>query len=883
MPELLRILQIEDSESDAELIARRIAGGGYEVLARRVESGEAMRDAMREGPWDVIVSDYSLPGFDASAALELLKSTGQDIPFIVVSGAIGEETAVAMMRAGAHDCVSKDNLLRLLPAVEREIREARARALRRQAEADLAESQERLALTIEASELGTFDFFPGTGRVVYAGAIRAHLGLPGSAEDTYEAFLEVVHPADRDRVDESVQKAMRAQTGGVYNEVYRSIGGGREHWVSASGRVFFDSDGVPSRFLGTTRDITQGKQAEEAAQFQMYLTHCITQQSADAICVTDNNGQIHFMNSETERLFGFSSEDWKNGSAHDLVHHHYEDGRPYPASECSIARYIAQGKTLRDHEDLYFHKNGTPIPVSISVTPLRMGDAPIGMVLTVRDISGRKRAERVLRESEQRLRRLIEADVVGIAIGDADTIQYANDYFLNLIQYSRIDLSSGTVAWPGALREALPRFRGAGACPAFETEYPRRDGTRAPVLLGGVTTLQDPFQIMIFAVDLTERRNLESQIRQSQKMESIGMLAGSVAHDFNHLITIILGYATQASQAITSAHPLHDPLRGISIAAGRALELTSKLLTFGRRAPGMPEPIVLNDLVRSTNRILEILIGENISTALALNADPSFILADVGHIDQVIMNLALNARDSMPRGGRMYIETSRMTVDDDFAATCLSVPRGDYVMLSVSDTGCGMPPDVQARVFEPFFTTKENGSGLGLSTVYGIVKQAGGTITVHSSPGVGSTFRVLFPSVEAPETGRTAEPRIGTETILLVEDEDAVRKYVLALLSRHGYTVLDAANGRDAIELARRYRSPIHLLLTDTVLPGMGGAETAHEIESLRPGIPVVRMSGYAEHTKASEFFIQKPFAPEALLGGIRAALDATALKRNLP
>lgn len=898
----LRILQLQGSSEDADRAASRLAGAGYAIYSRRVDSSSALREALGSPNWDLVLSGFRSPPLDAVEALKAVRAAGLDCPFIVISDAsadMAEREMTTILGAGAAAYVTTDCLSRLAPAVSRELRVARSRRDSRRIEAELAESRERLALTIEACQLGTFDYYPRTGHVVFEGSIRALFGLKGRENPSLEESIARVHPADRRSVVDKIQKALHPRAGGFYADEFRIVDeDGQDRWISASGRVFFDSGGQPTRFIGGTKDITKRRTAESAAQFQRDLAHSIAQQALDAIWVADETGRICFVNSEAMRMFGYSAEEWLRAHPHDLVHHHYPDLRPFPVSECGINKRQQSGQTLRDYEDVFFHKSGARIPISITMAPLDMGNGRTGSVCTVRDISQRRRAEQALRENEERLRRLVEADVVGIVIGDDEIVHDANDYFLELLQYSREELRAGEIRWSRitpfehsrAILGALRTLRKAGACPAFEKEYLRKDGTRVPVLVGGVvTSSSDPFRILGFVVDLSDRKNLEDQMRHAQKMESIGLLAGSVAHDFNNLVTVILGYSAQMADAISPGDPFFHAVKGIYSAASKAADLTGKLLAFSRKAPGIPRVLDLNDVIRETEKILRRLIGENISVVVSLNATPSYIKADPGHIDQVIMNLALNARDAMPNGGRLYLETARMSVEDDFASSCLSVPKGQYVTFSVSDTGSGMSPEVVSRIFEPFFTTKEQGrgTGLGLSTVYGIVTQAGGAINVHSAPGMGSTFRVLFPAQAAAPEAEPPERAVGAlggnETILLIEDEDDLRSYVRTILEGRGYSVLDAANGAEALELANGNRLEIDLILTDTVLPGMSGQEIADELRLARPELPVVQMSGYAEVVarkgQASFHFLQKPFTAKQLLGEIRAALKVTALE----
>ena len=901
MLQLVRVLQVEDSESDAAFVVQRLCNAGYEVVSERVGDEQSLRDATSRARWDVVLSEYRVAGMDALVVLRILQATGLDIPLIVVSRDDDEKIVVGMMNAGARDFLTKENLVRLAPVVERELRNACVREECRRTEAALAEVQQRLAVAITAGGLGTFDYDLQTGTIVGGGSIRQQFGMPWSAEETTEVtseqFVEMLHPDDRSRVREALQKAAQPGSGGYYAEEYRVVWEGGERWVGASGRVLFDDTGRPLRLIAITRDVTGRKNAERAAQFHLELTQKIAQQSTEAICIITDKQKPMVANAALERLFGFKSEEWQPDLVHDMVHHHYPDGRPYPLSECPQDKSFREGVPIIEQENLYFHKDGTPIPVAVSMVPVHVGGSQPSAILTIRDLSERKRNEQMTRNIDETMKRLFEMDVIGLLLGDGDSVFDANDYFLELLQYTRDDLRKGELKFSvinppdqaGRTEKALQQIRRTGSAPAFEKEYVRKDGSRVPALTCGFSVSRtDPILFLVFVFDLRERKNLENQIRQAQKMESVGLLAGSVAHDFNNLLTVILGCAERAAKMVEFDDRLRKDIERILLAATRADELTSKLLKFSRGSTAVPRVFNLNEVVQETHRLLTRLIGENISLTLSLGRDDLNIRADPGEIQQVIMNLALNARDAMPHGGELHLATSKMPVEDDFSAASTTVPIGSYVELSVTDTGSGMAPEISSHIFEPFFTTKEQGkgTGLGLSTVYGIVRQSGGTVTVHSSPGLGSAFRVLFPSVAtSPVTEKQKTPvaaRGGSETVLLVEDDDLLRKHLLGVLSDHGYTVLDAANGSDAVELARRYRDPIDLLLTDTVLPDGLGSEFAAGIVAMRPEIRVVRVSGYLDHLArngADTHFLQKPFSSSTLLHEIRAVLGGSVLR----
>jgi two-component system, cell cycle sensor histidine kinase and response regulator CckA len=548
----------------------------------------------------------------------------------------------------------------------------------------------------------------------------------------------------------------------------------------------------------------------------------------------------------------------------------------------------------------YFSFSGEHTPAQYRSTMIRLTLFVVLAMLICWFNAALRGAQEGLRRSEINFRSLVTNAPYGICRCDsAGKLLDANPALLAMLGYSSPNELAGIHL--GALyADAQQWFQLAdyllSATPfnGLIVEWKRKDGTGTAVRVSGraVSDGKKGRTFELFAEDVTERRALEQQLRQSQKMEAVGRLAGGVAHDFNNLLMVISGYSEFLLDRLGPDPALRGPAQEIASAAVRATSLTRQLLAFSRKQMLAPKILDLNSVVTENLKMLNRMIGEDIELMMVPAADLGTVRADAGQIEQVIMNLAVNARDAMPAGGKLTIETSNVSLDEDYARFHAPLRPGNYVMLAISDTGAGMDSETQSHIFEPFFTTKgPKGTGLGLSTVYGIVKQSGGYIWVYSEAGKGTTFKVYLPrvadTVEAPAQvavpAESAATEPGTETVLLVEDETNLRYLARQFLEKQGYRVVEAADGAAAMQIAVAHEGMIHLLLTDVIMPGMNGRELAQRISEIRPNVKVLYMSGYTENVIGSNGtldagvrLLQKPFTLRDLKSKVREVLDST-------
>jgi two-component system cell cycle sensor histidine kinase/response regulator CckA len=542
------------------------------------------------------------------------------------------------------------------------------------------------------------------------------------------------------------------------------------------------------------------------------------------------------------------------------------------------------------------HVASKPLNPNVAVLNRLIGVTVLWLAIVI--LLERKRAEDNLRESKEQYQDLVELSPETIYIQQEGKFVFINSAGVKLFGASTPnDLLGKPVLdflHPDSRESAAERIRMEKETGkeifSFEEKYLRLDGTPVEMEISAVPIeYLGKAALQIFARDVTGRKQLEEQLRQSQKIEAVGRLAGGIAHDFNNLMTVITGYVGLTKKRRTNPEHVSKGLDEIGKAGLRATRLTKQLIAFSRKQILQPQILDLNRIVSNMDKMLRRLIGEDVELVTILGGNIGKVKADPGQIEQVVVNLALNARDAMAKGGRLQIETAEEILDESAVTRHGNLPAGPYVKLIFRDDGTGMYEETISHIFEPYFTTKEvgKGTGLGLATVYGIIRQSGGDIQVESEPGQGSTFTIWLPRVaDAEATAEGVEPPLefprGVETILLVEDEEPVRAIVRETLEDAGYTVLDAPNGEEALTLLSRFGKPVHLILSDVVMPRMGGTSLAEQVASLYPGVKVLLISGYSEAAldKRDDLakaipFLYKPFTPYDLTNKIRKVLDS--------
>jgi PAS domain S-box-containing protein len=770
---------------------------------------------------------------------------------------------------------------------------------------DLTESK-RLRAVAEASERRLRDLVQSLDAIVWEAEAKTRrftfvsqraeqiLGYPVeqwlAQPDFWEQHLD---PLDLEEAAGARQQA--TAEGRDHNLEYRMLAAdGSKVWLRDKTHVVLDAEGYPIQLRGVAIDSTSRKLAEEALRASEERHRLLFEGNLAGVLYASLDGTVLDCNDALVRILGYDSR-------LELLGRNVSEFLPDPADREQIKGALREGKTLASFEKSVARKDGTFVWLLVKARLMdETSRQPAIVQATLIDITERKEAEaeRLL------LMTAIEQSADGIMITDSrGAIQYVNPAFTRVSGYSREEAlgKNPRILKSGMHDEAYYRRLWktilGGEIWQDEITNRRSDGSLYPEQMT-ITPVRDQrgeiTHFIAIKEEVTERKRLEQQLRQAQKMEAVGRLAGGVAHDFNNLLTIISGYSDLLLEHPGTVEPMQGYANEIRNASSRAATLTRQLLAFSRQQVLAPRVLDLNAVVANIEKMLKRLIGEDVDlvTVLAENLWP--VKGDPGQLEQVLLNLAVNARDAMPKGGTLTIETANVEMDRSQAQRHFPISPGPYVLLAVSDTGIGMNAEIQARIFEPFFTTKEKGkgTGLGLATVYGIVKQSGGYIWVFSEVGKGATFKIYLPrsdeDIESVARRDRTKAQQGTETLLLVEDEDAVRSLVRNVLQENGYNVLEAGGGEEALRVSEEYRGPIDLLVTDVVMPQMSGPELARCLANSHPQTKVLYISGYTDYAglqlgglDTGAGFLQKPFSPEALARKVREVLATPPPQRS--
>jgi PAS domain S-box-containing protein len=777
-------------------------------------------------------------------------------------------------------------------------------------EESLRAGEKRLGLALDAGRIGVWDWDIPTGKVTWTERVHEIHGVPaGGFSGRLEDFSARIHPEDRERVEAAIGAAVR--DGAQYHIEFRIVRpDGAVRWLTTSASLLKAPDGSPSRLIGATTDITDRRDVEEALRKSESLYRVLAENIPELVWMSDPQGRSLFFNRQWSDFTGKAIRAGEEGVNRDVIHpddlpgilqireRAIEAGRPYRL-EFRVRRYDGVWR---------WHLS--------RVVPVLGEDGKLAYWFgAATDFHDLRLAEENLRKSEEEFRAMFELAGSGKVQADPATGRFlrVNRRFCQVAGYAEGELLG--MAWldivapedRATAESLLAAASGNGKGDGYaEFRFVRKDGALRWVQVTS-TALKgsgERAQRMLATVhDVTERKLAEQEalaaqekFRQAQKMESIGRLAGGIAHDFNNLLTAINGYADLLLGAMEPDHPHAAYLGEIRQAGERAAGLTRQLLAYSRRQILSPKVADLNGIVSRMSNMLRRLIGEEIRMTTVLGEGLGHVKVDTGQMEQVILNLVVNARDAMPDGGDLHVRTYPLELDQPEEAHDAMVPSGRYVALEIADTGHGMDEDVLARLFEPFFTTKgvgagpsgRTGTGLGLSMVQGIVRQSDGYIRVWSAPDEGTRFTILLPRVEpvradGKESGALplSAPSVASgETVLLVEDEGTVRKYAREILERSGFRVLEAESGEEALRLAELHSEPIHLLVSDVVMPGLTGPKVAEAVLAIRPGLKVLFMSGYSDSSilkhgilETASNFLQKPFSPDDLLRKARAAI----------
>ena len=891
------VLIVDDDVDAAEALHEYLEHEGFpSQIAHSLDEAE---QAMRDNSARMLLLDVRLGSEFGLDLIPRIRKTSPGALCVVMTAFADTDIAIEAVKRGAYDFLRKPvNPAELVTVLNRGYEIVR---LREEAEATrrlLERSEANMRMAQQVGHFGSWEHDPLSGETYWSEEHLRMFGLPPGATPTRERFVELVHPEDRGKLFDAFARMATEQRVGVEYRIVRPDGAVRfMHSEAAVGPV---EPGQTPRWYGMVHDTTERRAAEDRVRQSEERLAGILSMAVDAIISVNSNQDIILFNRGAEQIFGYSAQEVLGKPLSMLLPERYRDSHVGSVSGFqegpSTQRYMAERSSISG-----LRKNGQEFPAEASISRFETNNEQTSTVI-LRDISARLQAEQEISRGAARLKQAMEiaqlgtfewdlvakrgrlspesARIFGMEAGEGTDNTYDTAVITQRVHAS--DRARLTEAMQEAVNEGQP-FKA-------EVRVMRPDGSMRHVETRG-ELIRDaagkPVSIVGVVHDMTDRVELEQRLRQSQKMEAVGSLAGGIAHDFNNMLQVITGYCELTIALAGNKKDLVESVSKALKAAESASVLTRQLLTFSRRQVLQRETTDLNTLVSNQAHMLRRLIRKDIELRVEPAPTAATAEADATMVEQVIVNLAVNARDAMPDGGRLTIQVGHINADDAFCRAHAWARERRYVTVTVTDSGTGIPREIRERIFEPFFTTKETGkgTGLGLATVYGIMQQHDGMVTVYSELGLGSTFTLYFPAGGKAETETEEAPiadvKGGTETILLAEDEPAVRDVVVTILSSMGYRVLIARDGQEALVVYGNHSAEIRLALLDMIMPKLNGRRLYEQIHARNPSLPVVFSTGYAGDTEDREFLsgkgvrvVRKPYSAAELLKAVRDELD---------
>jgi len=886
----VRILMAEDNPQDAELIVRGLRGDGFEPYCERVETEVAFRAGLQHDI-DIVLSDYQMPQFGGLRALDILKQSGLEIPFILISGTIGEDIAVNAMKKGANDYLLKDRLTRLGPAVTQALAQSKLRKERERTEEALRDSEERFRQLAENIHEVFWITDPAKNTIIYVSPAyetiwgRSREGINSSAL----GWLDAIHVEDREKVHRA---ALTKQAEGNYDEEYRIVRpDGSIRWIHDRAFPVRKGDGELYRIVGVARDITERRRSQEAIRQSEERMRAVLESALDCVIAMDHEGRIIEFNPAAEKTFGYSRDAAVGQILSDLIippafRERHRAGLKHYLST-GQARFFGKRVQLTG-----MRSDKSEFPVELALTRFGSKERPM-FTGFIRDITEQKHAEEQLREQADIINRAHDA----IIVRDWETnhVTFWNAGAQRLYGWTAeeaVGRSIGELIFAGPA-DVEPLTKILVATGEFRGEVRQITKDKKELVVDSRATLVrdtggSPRSVLIINTDVTEHKKLETQLLRAQRLESIGTLASGVAHDLNNILAPILMGAAVLRR---SAMPDQDEaiLSTIETCAQRGADIVKQVLTFARGAEGERIQIEAALLLKDVAKIAQETFPKGITVRSSFSESLWCIQGDPTQLHQVLLNLCVNARDAMPAGGTLCLSAENFPVDEHYASMTLGANPGPHVRFEVTDTGMGIPAQNLEKIFDPFFTTKElgHGTGLGLSSVIGIVKSHGGFMSVYSEIGRGTTFKIYVPAkigeAEAlKETTNVIPPRATGELLLLVDDEKTILQVAKALLEGHGYRVTTATEATDALAIFAMRKDEIQLVLTDLAMPLMDGIALIRTLQKMKPGVRVIASTGRGgqeQHAHELESLhvgtcLTKPYNKNKLLNTLHEALN---------